>query len=239
MRLTRDMLRELGSCGDYIRIFADKFPTSDYPLGVELNRENCAAHHADFDWGWAASTMLTPEGNNRWDTLRLSRRAADRDFGTGSQRNAATFGHLFDTEPELRSQRIAEVARTAEENADRRVLRDLESVQATVSEARQNVTYYTERLTDAEARLPALETAAVEARRRTAERAARRAAEEVATAERRLAQLRDAATSAAAELERFTAASVAAAAEAAAAPEPTADAQADPAVAPDAEPATA
>lgn len=217
MKLTSNTLRELGSCGDYLRRFGQLFPRSEYPDGVEVNQEVCARYATDFDWAWAAETMLNWDGRQEYERLRNSRSAEAREFGTGDVKRAAIFGHLFDTQPSFRSDRVLEAARTADERADRRAARDVADCREEIEACKREVERWQRRLAEQEARLPELVELAAGAQERIAQRKAARAAEEVATAEARLQQLRAAAESAAAELAKFT--------EAAATP--TADATAD------------
>lgn len=71
MRMTAEMLRELGSCGDYTNRFTRLFPSTDerYVDGVEVTAEVCAANATDFDWSWAVEVMLTAEAQARFNEM--------------------------------------------------------------------------------------------------------------------------------------------------------------------------
>lgn len=58
LRLTSEVLRALDSCGTYTDRFERLFPIEEYPDGVVPTRELCVEHVAQFDWNWAAGTML-------------------------------------------------------------------------------------------------------------------------------------------------------------------------------------
>lgn len=67
MRMTKELLQELGSCGDYTRTFKRLFPIDQYPEGVEVNEEVCSKHDGEFPWSWAVDVMLTTEGQTRYN----------------------------------------------------------------------------------------------------------------------------------------------------------------------------
>lgn len=67
--MTVELLHELGSCGDYTRVFRRRFPTDQYPDGVEVNEEVCGQHAQDFSWSWAVDVLLNGDGANAWNTL--------------------------------------------------------------------------------------------------------------------------------------------------------------------------
>jgi hypothetical protein len=66
MRMTYELMRELGTCGDYRSKFRELFPVSEYPQGVEITVENCVAHAQNFDWHWAIDSLLTREAAQTW-----------------------------------------------------------------------------------------------------------------------------------------------------------------------------
>lgn len=68
MKMTKELLGQLGACGDYVRTFIRLFPTSDerYADGVEITPEVCAANATDFSWSWAAEIMLTHDAYETW-----------------------------------------------------------------------------------------------------------------------------------------------------------------------------
>jgi hypothetical protein len=220
VRVTRQLLRDVGVCGTYLRRFSDLFPAERYPEGVELNREVCAANADDFDWHWAASEFLNWEGRQELDTLVRSRSAEARAFGTGTVKQAAIFGHLFDTREDYRNPRVVELARTADERADAEATATVARARTDVADARRQLEYWTAELPRREARVPELEAFAAGATRRAAARAAERAAAEVAQLEERLETLRRAAAEAATALAALPTEEPAPAAEAPAEPVP-------------------
>lgn len=68
MKMTVELLRELGTCGGYRDTFKELFPKSEYPDGVEVTADVCAANADKFDWHWAADTLLTSEAAAVWRT---------------------------------------------------------------------------------------------------------------------------------------------------------------------------
>jgi hypothetical protein len=64
--MTYELMRELGTCGDYRSKFRTLFPTSEYPEGVEITVENCVANAQNFDWYWAIDSLLTREAASQW-----------------------------------------------------------------------------------------------------------------------------------------------------------------------------
>lgn len=68
MKMTKELLGQLGACGDYVRTFIRLFPTSDerYADGVEITPEVCVANSSDFSWSWAAEIMLSHDAYDRW-----------------------------------------------------------------------------------------------------------------------------------------------------------------------------
>lgn len=203
MRITRNALRALNVCPQYLRVFAARFPTSEYPDGVELNQETCVAHFSDFDWDWAVSNLLNWDGRQEHERLVQSRSSEARAFGTGVTKRAAIFGHLFDTRPDLRASHVDEAVRTADERADRDAAREVESCREEIRSCEREVKRWQRNKAAQEERLPELERLAAGAEQRIAARAAERAAADVAAAETRLERLRAAAEEATAALVRL------------------------------------
>jgi len=56
MYLTVKMLKRHKACQDQVDLFATTFPD-----GVQVTEDVCFAVCLDFDWDWAASTLLPPE----------------------------------------------------------------------------------------------------------------------------------------------------------------------------------
>lgn len=209
--LTMAGFRELGPCGPYIRAFGEHFPESRFPNGVAICEDVCGRHAADFDWGWAASQMLSHDGLIEYQRLRDSRARAVRErFGpSGETRRARIFGHLFATAPSNRSSAGVRALRTAEERVDERALhaldlgrRELNSARRYLADARQTVTYWEAELAQREAALPALEAACAGADARRAARAVVEAERDVAVAEAALETTRVALEAARAEAAR-------------------------------------
>lgn len=62
VKVTSDLLEELGSCGDYVHRFQRLFPIDQYPDGVEVNEDVCSQHAVNFPWDWATEVMLSNTG---------------------------------------------------------------------------------------------------------------------------------------------------------------------------------
>jgi hypothetical protein len=58
MKITIQLLESKGACSEQLSKFKKLFPD-----GVTPTRELCLAHAEDFDWGWAASKLLSKEGS--------------------------------------------------------------------------------------------------------------------------------------------------------------------------------
>jgi hypothetical protein len=200
MKMTRQLLRDVGVCATYVRRFSELFPTETYPDGVELNQETCTQHANDFDWQWAVSEFLSWNGRMRHEELVASRSAEARAFGTGITKKAALFGYLFDEHPEFRNERVVDLARTADERADQRALEAVDVARRELDEARHQVEYWTGQLPRRERRLAEATTEQAGALRRQAARTAAAATERVARLGRQLADAQTAAEAAAAAL---------------------------------------
>jgi hypothetical protein len=203
VKMTRQLLLDVGVCGTYVRTFSNKFPIETYPDGVELNREVCEAHANDFDWPWAVAEFLNWNGRQRWEDLVGSRSSEARAFGTGAVKKAALFGHIFDTMPELRNERVVNLARTSEERADERALEDVRTARRDLGEAKRQLTYWTDMVPRRERELAQAEAATADVTRRQAARAATAAAERVARLQADLEAARTAAEAAAAALAKL------------------------------------
>lgn len=72
MRMTKELLAQLGTCGDYLRKFVRTFPVTDerYADGVVVDRAICEEHADAFDWTWAKEVMLNAEGQRLFDAAR-------------------------------------------------------------------------------------------------------------------------------------------------------------------------
>lgn len=209
--LTLTGFRELNPCGPYIRAFGEHFPSSRFPRGVAICEDVCRRHAGHFDWGWAASVMLTHAGLGEYQRLRDSRARAVRErFGpAGEERRAAIFGDLFANHPGYRSPLAVTALRSAEERADEvalrdlnRARRDLEQARHQLAEFQHGVSRWERVVADREAALPALEAACAGAEARRAHRTVEEAAALVAQAEAALADRRTALEAARAEAAR-------------------------------------
>lgn len=58
MKMTVELLEELGTCGEYTRTFRRLFPIDQYPDGVDITEAVCREHAADFTWNWAVENLL-------------------------------------------------------------------------------------------------------------------------------------------------------------------------------------
>lgn len=70
MKMTQELLTELGSCGDYVHTFRRLFPSSEFPDGVEINEEVCWANAGEFPWYWAVEQMLSGRGGERYHAVK-------------------------------------------------------------------------------------------------------------------------------------------------------------------------
>ena len=62
MLLTYEMLRAKGACDQQ----ADKFRAL-FPAGVVLTEALCVAHASDFDFGWAATNLLSATAREAYE----------------------------------------------------------------------------------------------------------------------------------------------------------------------------
>lgn len=69
MRFTKETLRALDVCHDYVQRFAELFPTSneEYRHGVEVTGAVCESVADKFDWYWAKEQLLNREANRLWN----------------------------------------------------------------------------------------------------------------------------------------------------------------------------
>lgn len=75
LKMTTELLAELGSCGDYTAKFQRLFPTTDerYEDGVEVTGEVVRANRNDFDFSWAVARMFTDEAQTRYTDATYGR----------------------------------------------------------------------------------------------------------------------------------------------------------------------
>lgn len=210
--LTRAMLRQLGSCGTYVRKFSDAFPTERYPDGVEINAETCGEHYRVFDWDWALQNMLNYDGRAEHSRIMMSRSAENRRFGTGNQRRAAIFGHVFAASTAWRHESMATLRDRTALQADQEAINEITTVQRDIEYREREIVNYTNsieslrRALEADrARIPALEAAAAGPLQRQAEVKHREAVAALERTQERLAKSKNAVATALAEVERFTA----------------------------------
>lgn len=202
-RLTRAVLQELGACGTYVRKFSNTFPTERYPNGIEINEQTCGNHHQVFDWEWAINNMLNGAGRDAYTLLVRSRVAENKRFGTGNERRARVFGHIFATRPDLRHEDIEGVHERALTIEDTRVLRDLERAKINIQHFEIQLKQIGQALEQERARLPELEEAAAGAKLRQAHRKKREAEQTLQRMTERLQNARSAVEQATAEITRL------------------------------------
>lgn len=82
MKMTLEILKELGSCGDYTRAFKREFPIDQYPDGVDVNEAVCSKYDNQFPWSWAVDVMLNSEGNTAYNALYRELMVEYREFAT-------------------------------------------------------------------------------------------------------------------------------------------------------------
>jgi hypothetical protein len=205
----RGMLRELGSCGPYIRRHRELFSPAEFPDGPPINSVTCRTYADQFDWSWATSNMLDWQGRQEVDRIANSRASRYKSLGRGTHGNtlrfAAAFGYVFATRPDLRAGRMRELAELADERAEQRAREDLEEARLGISDAEARIKSLRENVERYQAELPALEAAVEHVKVRAAERAAERKERELAAAEARLTTLRAEVTRLRAEADRAAA----------------------------------
>lgn len=210
--LTRSVLKQLGSCGQYQRTFTNRFPVSEFPNGIEINEENCRRYWRDWDWDWACSRMLNFEGQGEVDRLMRSRSEANRQLGTGSERRAAAFGRIFSTRVRLRHPDMLTVRDRAALQADQDAIEEVMQVRQNIASRERDIERYassieqlrTHNETDRQ-RLPALEEAAAAPLQRQAEQKHRDAVMAMERMKERFEKAQEAVQTATAEVERFAA----------------------------------
>lgn len=192
--LDRGMLRELGSCGDYIRKHRELFPPSEFPDGPAINSVTCRRYADQFDWNWAMEQMLDWDGRREVHRIVDSRAQRYRSLGSGrggtQRRFAAAFGYVFATQPNNRSNVMYHLRERADENAEARALEDLREARDGVESADRRVAELLQLKARYEAQLPELEAAVENVKVRAAERAAARKERELREATERLETLR-------------------------------------------------
>lgn len=208
-RLTKAMLRELGSCGPYVRKFNETFPEDRYPDGVDITEESCAQHWETFDWNWALQVMLTYDGRVLHDKLMRSRATHNKRFGTGEQRRAAIFGHIFDTLPRHRHENTQDLTTRAEERDDRDALAQVETVRRGIQVAEETIARATRDLERFRTQLGPLEDRASGAQLRRARRKHREAQQAVTRLRARVERAEEAVRTTGAEVARLEAAATA------------------------------
>lgn len=211
-RLTRNILRQLGSCATYVRRFSETFPLERYPDGIEINEQVCVEYVTTFDWEWAVSRMLTHEGRLHVDRIVRSRSEANRRYGNGDRRRAAAFGHIFQSRPDLRNPELATMRTRAEAQADRDAISELEIARANIATRNADITRYERHIVQLretnqveEARMPALEALAAEPLRRQAELKLREAKQSLVRMHERVKNGEKLVVDAQAEVERLAA----------------------------------
>lgn len=80
MKMTLEILKELGSCGDYTRAFKREFPVDQYPDGIDVNEAVCSKYDNQFPWSWAVDVMLNAEGHTAYNALYRELMAEYREF---------------------------------------------------------------------------------------------------------------------------------------------------------------
>ena len=206
LRVTLATLRALDACSPYLRRFGEEFPESRFPDGVPLDEATCHRYYRSWDWDWARNVMLTDAGQREWYRRVEDGSRASRDrFGSGDARRARVTGHLLETRPDYRSERLLTAGRTAVERADERVVATAERGRRAVAEARQQVKYWTTQLAEREAALPELEARVAPALARRVRRQVEALEAEVASLTAQLTERRTAYEVAQAELERLAA----------------------------------
>lgn len=204
-RMTKNMLRELGSCGPYVRKFGETFPEERFPDGVEITEDVCAEYTDAFDWNWALQVMLTYDGRVLHDKLMRSRAERNKRFGTGDRRRAAIFGYIFDTLPQHRHENTRDLTTRAEERADRDVLEQVNLTRRSIQISQDTIARVTRELESYRQQLSSLEDRAVGAQLRQARRKHREAQQAVTRLLDRVERARAAVEATAAEVARLEA----------------------------------
>lgn len=190
----RGMLRQLNACGPYVRRHHELFPTTEYPDGPPINSVTCRTHHEAFSWTWAMDEMLNYNGRHEVELVANSRAERYRALGPGRASNqrrlAAAFGYVFATRPELRHQRMTQLAEHASAHADQAIRDDLREVEQTIRDANRELAHWTEAKARAEAELPALRAAVEGIRVRAAARLVAEKEQEVRRATAALRKLK-------------------------------------------------
>jgi hypothetical protein len=191
--LDRAMLRELGSCGDYIRKHRELFPPSEFPDGPPINSVTCRTYVDQFDWHWAMEQMLDWDGRSEVHRITNSRAQQYRALGPGREGNkrrfAAAFGYVFATQPQHRSTVMSRLRDRADQHAEERAHEDLREARDNIRTIDRRVKELLESKARYEADLPELEAAVENVKVRAAERAAARKERELREATARLETL--------------------------------------------------
>lgn len=93
LKMTVELLAELGSCGDYTAKFKRMFPTTDerYEDGVEVTGEVVRANERHFDLSWAVARMFNDEAQTRYANATYGRDEVSQLIET--ERTQATTAH--------------------------------------------------------------------------------------------------------------------------------------------------
>lgn len=93
LKMTAELLAELGSCGDYTAKFKRMFPTTDerYEDGVEVTSEVVRANERHFDLSWAVARMFNDEAQTRYANATYGRDEVSQLIET--ERTQATTAH--------------------------------------------------------------------------------------------------------------------------------------------------
>jgi cell division septum initiation protein DivIVA len=129
MKMTRDLLSALGSCGGYVETFDRLFPADEHPDGVEVTAEVCVQYADEFDWAWAADVMLTQEAHSVW---------SDAVYYSGRTARAQKFGELM-ADPDNHNVKIEKVQERADRNATDREREAIRALEEKIAEGRQLV----------------------------------------------------------------------------------------------------
>lgn len=91
IKMTEELLAELGSCGDYLSTFKRSFPSTDdrYEDGVEVTGEVVREHRDRFDLSWGVARMFTDDAQTRYMDATYSRDDVSQEIQSERERAAA------------------------------------------------------------------------------------------------------------------------------------------------------
>lgn len=94
MRVTADMLRKRLACAPQRVLFERLFPD-----GVDVTGALCVAHSSRFNWDWAASNLLPPDAQAKYESAAAKAwnkfaGAWGQDWSEYRSAKAAAFGRL-------------------------------------------------------------------------------------------------------------------------------------------------